>query len=144
MPLASDKVLNYGSTSAHIQHVPYSDMLAAIERGLTEALISTGVRKAVQIPDGACCRIKVDLLQAQAFMTAGGTVRANLVLRVSVDGTDFSKTFQGDAHHRKLAGSWRSWQETFDMCLKEATADLVKAVVAEPQLTKLLSSAALP
>jgi hypothetical protein len=133
----SDRIWNYGGNTAHLKHVPYSDLLAVIARDLTDALAAQG-EKSVQVPEGACCRLRLELLQAQTLSTMGGMISASLVMRVSVDGTTFSKVFQGDARRRKLSGSWRSYQEAFEMRMKDASAELVKSIATDAQLIKRL------
>jgi hypothetical protein len=138
IPVASNQILNAGG-----RHTPYAEILPPIEKKLGVALAAKGVRRSpAEIPAGDCCLVRIELLQALETMTPGGTISANLVLRLSIDGTDFSKVFQGNVSHRKLAGTQKGWEQAFDKRLDEASDNMIKAIVEDQQFVRSLRTGA--
>jgi hypothetical protein len=136
LPVASNQILNAATGN---RHMPYTEILALFQGKLADALTAKGVGSAVAVPESAQCRIRLELLQALYSVTPGGMTSANLVLRVSVDGTDFSKLFQGDASRRKLAGSAKGWRDAVDKRLDEAAESMVKSIVKDQQFMRLVT-----
>ena len=130
LPVASDKVLNVVG-----RHIPYDEILALIQRKLADALKG----RAAELPGGGGAGARIELIQALGGVD-GLHLRADLVLRMTIAGTDFSKIFQGDASRKKLAGSAEGWSRAVDQRLDEAANKLVKSIVEDQQLIKLLTT----
>ena len=123
-----------------VSATPYNDILSLIEKKLGDALTARGVGKKMTIPNGTCCRVRIELLQAVHGTTYWGTLSANFVLKVSVDGTDFSRTFQGSASGMAKIVTKARLPGHYEKRRNEAADDLVKSIVLDQQFMKLLTT----
>lgn len=126
LPVDSYQVLSFGN-----RNKPYGDILRLIDGKLVEEVRARGIQQAA-VQDGECCRMRIELLQATYDLDARRGATSRLVVKVSVPGSGYLRTFQGDAP-RKRPGA------RFETRLNEAAARLVKAIVADDNLMMLLA-----
>jgi len=116
---------------------PNNQILELIDQKLSDALNARAIHQAI-VPEGACCRIRVELLHAEHSITSAWSPRfsASLVAKVSIDGNDFAKIFQAEASHK----AWRIPRQDhiLESRRDEAADILVKRILEDQQFMKIL------
>jgi hypothetical protein len=111
---------------------PYAEILAMILSRLDKALATKGAKR-VEVRDGECCRIKVELLQASYNIAAWRGMTVKLLCNVYVEGTGYSRRIEGVGG----PGQFHNYLETR---LGQAADKCVASAVEDQQLLHLATT----
>jgi hypothetical protein len=120
-----------------IQHEPYDQVSEDFEEQLARALDGKGLHQTPVLQSAECCRITLELLEVTthpaAFKKIGIDVSTNVTVTDASGRFIYSRGYRGEL--RTLGGfaHWHRW-------ISEAVGDMVKNIVADENVTRVLAT----